>query len=114
MGTLIKEGKLSHNAIPRLFYCGHKYLGSKYKAIRKYWCVDCQKEWEGNPKCPFCNKIDKYYYIDEDSENFEFPFTIWDITGDSQIGMWQCVKCKFEWESEDGTICPKCKFEKKN
>lgn len=109
MGNLIKEGKLPHAVIPRLFYCGHTLKYTKQKSnIPKYWCIDCQIEWEGKPKCPSCG-IDNTNRNINDNENYEFEDKIWDIT--EEIVGWECKSCKHEWEGDDGTICPRCKKE---
>lgn len=91
---LVESGVLPVSAVPRLFYFGHTLIGSTYHKQRNYKCVKCMTVWESESAgiCPQC-MTSEYTY---------------DITGDSQIAIWECKTCQFRFESKDGTKCPKC------
>lgn len=102
MSDLIDQGKLPLSVIPRLFYYGHEMLHGIISDIRKYKCIDCNMEWEGEAICPSCG-VDESGRLVGDYED-----KIWDITGDSQLARWRCYNCSHEWTSEDGKTCPEC------
>lgn len=85
----IDGGKLPESAIPRLFYCGHTML-RRILAESLYRCVDCGKETrEGEVPCACGSR------------------NVYNIARSSQAE-WECVECKNQWISDDGTKCPKC------
>ncbi len=104
LNDLIDQGLLPVEAHPRLFFYGHKSLGSFVEPNRKYKCVPCQHEWMSNEDKEVVPKICVACQSDD----------IFDITGDDRKSEWECVSCKHKWVSEDGTVCPACGMEKKD
>ncbi len=93
---LVDEGKLPPEAVPRLFYMGHKCLHGFAADIYKSKCISCGKEWsvewnlgKERRKCE-CGSDD-----------------VFDITPEEET-KWECRKCQHQWVSKDGTKCPAC------
>lgn len=108
LAARVKSGEIPKSAMPRYFFIGHKVLngftgtewfkcscGHKW-SISEGQCIDDFRENEKREyACPSCGKSEKpknIHWFHEYNHNTR----------------WQCLKCKHEWISENGEICPSC------
>lgn len=93
---LIAEGKLPDvpGVWERFAYLGHKTLHGFYQPDEKrhYRCVTCMCEWMGRREgCPGCQS---------DLDTFQLNI--------DRTNQWECLSCKHQWRSDNGTVCPAC------
>lgn len=88
---LVESGQLPETAVSRLFHMGHKvlYCFGHGPESEEWKCVGCGATWKGVHEHS-CSASEVY------------------VTNYLRGARWQCLRCKHEWEGEDGIRCPAC------
>lgn len=110
----IESGEIPKSAMPKFFFPGHEVLhgytgnvwfkcscGHTWSISESVCHLNYQKDKKIQYQCPSCGKTGK------DDDNF------WYVEH-NHVCKWQCLECKHQWISEDGTVCPLCKLDHKD